>query len=327
VSPPDEAEQPELDLREALERFSQAVLPHDRLLTTAEVATESGVDVELARRLRRAMGLPDVPVGEAAFVEADVDALRRVRHLVETGGLDNADLLHMARTLGLAAARMADAVVGFWSDRMAAGAREEMLDRERIGELERVVGYLFRRHLLDSATRQLAFDESGQEGPALAVGFADLVGFTSLSEQLSDRETAELIERFEVLATDLVVSNGGRVIKMIGDEVMFSSDPAAMGEIALSLAETFDSPDVPSVRVGASCGQVLSQGGDLFGPVVNLAARAVIAARPGTVLISPSLAEILRDDPRYVVHAIRPHRLKGIGFVRLAVMRRARQDR
>jgi adenylate cyclase len=314
--PPDSAE-----LRRSLERFSAAILPDTRQMSAAEVAAESGIDVELARRLRRAMGLPDVPMGESAYLVADVNALRVVRHLVQTGGLQPEELLHMARTLGLAAARMADAVVGFWSDRMAA-AGAEGLDAERVDELEKVVGYLFRRHLLDSVTRQASSLTATSEGPVVAVGFADLVGFTSLTEQLSDRETAELIERFEVLATDLIVGGGGRVIKMIGDEVMFTADVDQVGDIALSLAETFSSPDLPSVRVGAASGTVVSQGGDIFGPVVNLASRATIAARPGAVLISPPLADALRDDPRFVVYAIRPHRLKGIGIVRLAVLRR-----
>jgi adenylate cyclase len=287
------------------------------------VAAESGVDVELARRLRRAMGLPDVPLGEEAYLEADVEALRRVRHLVETGQLDDADLLHMARTLGLAAARMAEAVVGFWSDRIANGEGLDMLDPERVDELEKVVGYLFRRHLLDSVSRHAAQVRDAGQGPAVAIGFADLVGFTSLTEQLSDRQTAELIERFEVLANDLIVGGGGRVVKMIGDEVMFTAAVDQAGEISLSLAEAFASPDLPAVRVGAASGRVVSQGGDLFGPVVNMAERATMAARPGTVLVSPALAERLRDDPRYAVYAIRPHRLKGIGLVRLAVLRRA----
>lgn len=311
------------DLREILEQFAGTVLPDHRHLTDVEVAAESGIDLELARRLRRAMGLPDVPLGEEAYVFADVEALRRVRHLVETGRLDDADLLHMARTLGLAAARMAEAVVGFWSDRIAAGTGMDMLDPERIDELDKIVSYLFRRHLFDSIARHAATATDAGEGPPVAVGFADLVGFTSLSEQLSDRETAELIERFEVLATDLIIGGGGRVIKMIGDEVMFTADVAQAGEIALSLAETFSSEDVPSVRVGAACGKVVSQGGDIFGPVVNMAHRATMAARAGTVLVSPALADSLREDPRYGVYAIRPHRLKGIGIVRLAVLRRA----
>ena len=324
LSSPDHAGEPAGgDLRQALDFFANAILPNARHLTDVEVAAESGVDLELARRLRRAMGLPDVPLGEAAYVYADVEALQRVRHLVETGKLDDADLLHMARTLGLAAARMAEAVVGFWSDRLASGTGADMLDPERLDELEKVVGYLFRRHLLDSIARHAATVTDAGDGPVVSVGFADLVGFTSLAEQLSDRETAELIERFEVLATDRVVGGGGRVVKMIGDEVMFSADVAQVGDIALSLAETFSSPDLPSVRVGVACGTVVSRGGDLFGPVVNLAQRATMAARPGSVLVSPALAEELRDDPRYSVQAIRPHRLKGIGIIRLAVLRSA----
>ncbi|HET9731124.1 MAG TPA: adenylate/guanylate cyclase domain-containing protein [Acidimicrobiales bacterium] len=314
------------ELRHALDQFASSVLPHTRHLTDVEVAAESGVDVELARRLRRAMGLPDVPLGEGAYLPADVEALKRVRHLVETGKLADSDLLHMARTLGLAAARMAEAVVGFWSDRMATGTGTDMLDPERVDELEQIVGYLFRRHLLDSVARHAATVTDAGEGPPVAVGFADLVGFTSLSEQLTDRETAELIERFEFLATDLVVGGGGRVIKMIGDEVMFTADVEQVGDIALSLAETFSSPDLPAVRVGAACGTVVSQGGDIFGPVVNMAQRATMAARAGSVLVSPALADSLRGDPRYSVYAIRPHRLKGIGIVRLAVLRRATRN-
>ncbi|MDE3203760.1 MAG: adenylate/guanylate cyclase domain-containing protein [Acidobacteriota bacterium] len=303
--------------------FAETVLPRARRYTDEEVATESGTDLELTRRLRRAMGLPDVAAGERGYLQADVDALRRVRRLVEMGDLADEDLLHMARTLGLAAARMADAVVGFWTDRITADARLDLLEGERVDELEQLIGYLFRRHLLDAVSRFQAALAGASEGPPVAVAFADLVGFTSLSEQLSDLQTADLVERFEVLATDLVVGGGGRVVKMIGDEVMFSAAPDRIADIALALAETFASPDLPSVRVGAASGSVLSLGGDLFGPVVNLAQRATVAARPGTVLVSPALAEMLADDPRYRVAAIRPHRLKGIGVVRLAVLRRA----
>lgn len=311
------------EVTEAFHRLAEVVMPESRHLTGEELAAATGVNLDMARRLRRAMGLPDVPVDEEGYLDADVEALRHVERLVETGKLAPSDLLYMARTLGLAAARMADTVVGFWSDRVASG-EEIPLEPERIDDLEKVVGYLFRRHLLDSAARQAAATgATSGGGPPVAVAFADLVGFTSLSEQLTDRETAELIERFEFLATDRIVGGGGRVIKMIGDEVMFTADIHRVAEIALSLAEAFNSPDLPAVRVGAAAGPVVSQGGDLFGPVVNLASRATIAARPGTVLVSPALAERLRRDQRYAVQALRPHRLKGIGFVRLAVLRRA----
>ena len=325
--------EPDSALEQELERFAEAVLPHERHLTAVQLAAESGVDLELARRLRRAMGLPDVDEDEPAFYEEDLDALRMAKALADEQGLGEADLLHLARTLGLAAARMADAVVGFWVDRSAGSAdsngrpSEDMLTGERVDVLEEVVGYLLRRHLLDAVVRRIGSAQDVEAGSIVAVGFADLVGFTSLSEQLDDRETVELIERFEIVANDLVVGGGGRVIKMIGDEVMFSADPADVAEIALGLAEAFDSPDLPAVRVGVAAGKVVSQSGDLYGPVVNLASRATMAARPGSVLISPSLAEMLAGDDRYSVAALRPHRLKGIGFVVLAVLRRAEDAR
>ncbi|HEX4864022.1 MAG TPA: adenylate/guanylate cyclase domain-containing protein, partial [Acidimicrobiales bacterium] len=290
-----------------------------------------GVDLELARRLRRAMGLPDVPEDEPAFFEEDLRALERAKVLMEEDGLTPAELLQLTRTLGLAASRMADAVVGFWTDRLLAGpttgddADKLVPNPKRVEDLELVVGYLLRRHLVDSISRRVGDASEGETGNTVAVGFADLVGFTSLSEQLSDTETAELIESFERVATDMVVGGGGRVVKMIGDEVMFSADPMVVAEIALSLAESFDSPDVPSVRVGVAVGKVVSQSGDLYGPVVNLASRATMAARPGSVLISPSLAELVAGDERYSVTPIKPHRLKGIGTVQLSLLRRAKE--
>lgn len=316
----------------ALEAFAEGAISHERKFTADELAHEAGVDGELARRLRRAMGLPDVPDDEPAFSEDDLRALQRAKALMDEDGLSPAEILHLTRTLGLAAARMAEAVVGFWVDRVAneiAAGHEIPLSTppaKRIGDLDLVVTYLLRRHLLDSVSRKLAETVARQDGHAVAVGFADLVGFTSLSEQLSDTETAELIEHFEVLANDIVVGGGGRVVKMIGDEVMFSSEPSLVAEIAVSLAESFDSPELPSVRVGVAVGSVLAQSGDLFGPVVNLASRATMAARPGTVLVSPALAEILAGDGRYEVRPIRPHKLKGIGNVELRVLRRARKD-
>ena len=314
-----------------MEAFAEGAIPHERKFTADELAEEAGVDAALARRLRRAMGLPDVPDDEAAFFEEDLRALQKAKALMDEDGLSPNEILHLTRTLGLAAARMADAVVGFWVDRVtaevAAGRDVPFAPPEkRVADLEVVVGYLLRRHLLDSVSRRLAEATGSEGGHSVAVGFADLVGFTSLSEQLSDTETAELIERFEMLASDIVVGGGGRVVKMIGDEVMFAADPSVVAGIAVSLAESFDSPDVPSVRVGVAVGSVLAQSGDLYGPVVNLASRATMAARPGTVLISPALAEMLAADTRYQVHAIRPHKLKGIGTVQLSVLRRSTRE-
>jgi adenylate cyclase len=317
----------EHDAQLELKRLADSIMSPGPRLTAAEITSEAGIDLDLARRLRRAMGLPDVPEDEPAFFEEDLDALYRVKRLMDQG-LNSGEVLHLARTLGLETSRMADAVVEFWADRLDEPGDGDPVDGSLFGptpldDLEKVVGYLLRRHLLDSVVRRLGATMATEPRPAIAVGFADLVGFTSLSEQLSERETGEMVETFELLATDVIVGGGGRVVKMIGDEVMFSADPDQVGEIALALAETFQSPDLPSVRVGVAAGSVVAQSGDLYGPVVNLAARATMVARPGTVLVSPNLAETLGRDPRYTVKSLQMRRLKGIGPTVLSVLRRA----
>lgn len=152
-------------------------------------------------------------------------------------------------------------------------------------ELDELVVYLLHRHLVDATARRLSTVGDGATSTPMAVGFADLVGFTALSQEIGDAEIVSLIERFETLTSNEVVGSGGRIIKMIGDEVMFSAAESEGPEIALRLAETFTDPELPSIRVGLASGAVLSRSGDLFGPVVNLAARATAIAHPGTVVV------------------------------------------
>jgi adenylate cyclase len=250
-----------MDDRSELVALLEAALFGDgRRLTGDEIAAEARIDRELIRRLRRAMGLPDVPDGEAAYTEQDLEAAKRAGELMREWDLDPSDLLYLSRTLGLAAARMADSIVSFWVDRMARDPRSVPTRGDLVPNLDRQVLYLLHRHLLDAASRFFSFSEPGEAGTAMAVGFADLVGFTALSRELPDSEVAAMIERFEATATDLVVSRDGRVVKMIGDEVMFSAHPEAAGDIALALAECFKSPELPPVRVGLAYGDVVAKG-------------------------------------------------------------------
>ncbi|MGH9060246.1 MAG: adenylate/guanylate cyclase domain-containing protein, partial [Acidimicrobiales bacterium] len=185
-----------------------------------------------------------------------------------------------------------------------------------------LVVYLLNRHLVDAAIRRLSYVRS-EPSTSLTVGFADLVGFTRLSQELRDAEIAELVEHFESIASDTVVANGGRVVKMIGDEIMWSAPSGRAPEIALLLTESFDGPDLPGVRVGLACGTVVTRAGDLFGPTVNLASRATGVAHPGTVLASSDLFEVVDADGRYRLKKLRPRRLKGLGLVELGVVQRA----
>ncbi len=153
----------------------------------------------------------------------------------------------------------------------------------------------------------------------MAVGFADMVGFTVLSQHLGDAELAAIVARFEELAHDTVVALGGRVVKMIGDEVMFVVEsPVNAARIGLSLAEAYAGDELLSdVRVALAVGPTLVQEGDLYGPVVNLASRLVAVAHPGTVLVSDELRTALVEDGggEFETHPLRPRTLKDIGRV------------
>jgi adenylate cyclase len=218
----------------------------------------------------------------------DLEAVRLFQAMAVTGAVDTASVVHMARVIGSSTARIAEAETAQGATPILMSSGDSVIDvdqfarraSESITAMARLLEYVWRRHLQAATRRAMLMRSRGQgEGtsPVLAVGFADLVGFTTLSQHLSDVELAALVTRFEELVHDTVVALGGRVVKMIGDEVMFIVQTAAdAAEIGLSLAEAFADDDLLSdVRVGLSFGRVLVQDGDYYGPVVNLASRLV----------------------------------------------------
>jgi adenylate cyclase len=129
----------------------------------------------------------------------------------------------------------------------------------------------------------------------LAVGFADLVGFTRLTRRLEEEELGELVESFETTAADLVAAHGGRLIKTLGDEVLFAADDAGTAaEIALRLIEAMSQDEtMPALRVGIAFGTVTTRMGDVFGTTVNLASRLTSIAPKDAVLVDGAFAKEL----------------------------------
>jgi adenylate cyclase len=186
----------------------------------------------------------------------------------------------------------------------------------------RLLEYTWRRHLQAAFRRaMLAFSRGELSGGTIetTIGFADLVGFTLLAQELSDEALAEVVSRFESLAFDIVSALGGQVVKVIGDEVMFVvRDTAQAARIALQLADAYADDELLSdVRVGLASGSVLAMEGDYYGPVVNLASRIVKIAIPGTVLVSDEVHAGLADDEELAWKSLRPRTLKDVGRVQL----------
>lgn len=303
-------------------------------LTPPEVAQASGMDPDQARRLWQALGFPPVSDDEPLFTRSDVAILREVRALLEVDVANQDDVVQLTRVVGQALARVADAQVTASATRLEQALRErgdDALDARAIAErvvqlaprLEQFLAYVWRRHLLASLRSRSLQPSEGDR--TLAVGFADLVGFTSLSQALAPHELAVAVDRFEAIAYEHVPEHGGRVVKTIGDEVMFATDDGvAAAEIALSLADAYHrEKDLPGVRVGLACGPVLSWEGDLYGATVNLASRLVNLAHANSVLVSEELGATLQNTPGFTLRHLRPVHLQGIGRVRSWVLRRA----
>jgi len=308
--------------------FDRAILPGARQYSQAEVAGRAGADPATVRALWRAIGFPDVPEDLAAFTDADVAAVRGFVERLDALGIYDWNLdraLPQARVLSSALARVADAESDDFArsvdDARRAGISDEELarivsERFRFEDISRLIDHAHRLQLRAAIWRKMALGIPGDPGTVeLAVGFVDLVGYTAIAEGLDDQELGILVERFGSIAHDTVVVAGGRIVKTIGDEVMFIADSATTAaDIALRLtdASTRD-PVLPETRAGIAVGTVLSREGDYFGPVVNLASRLTELAYPGAVLVSSEVERALADDDRFVLRRLARRRVRGIG--------------
>jgi adenylate cyclase len=287
--------------------------PH---LTRVEVAERAGVPLALAEELWRMLGFPRTADDDAAFTEADVVALRQTRELIELGVIGPDSQAALVRTWGRSFARLAE----WQADLLAEVAPDEELARALLPRVEQLQAYAWRRHLASAAAR-LSDSEEGTTS-ALAVGFVDIVGYTSRSKRLDQAELVAWLEQFESAATGIVVDHGGRIIKTIGDEVLFVADSAADAAEAVLLMVEREEP-FPEVRAGLAYGDVVSRLGDVFGPTVNIAARLTSVARPGTVLVDRGCCEALAEHPAYRLKPVPRASVKGYARLQPHVLRRA----
>lgn len=289
----------------------------------------AGAPEGLARKLWQAMGFARLPDDVPALTRADIEALRIINEHVISAGVTEETALRFARVLGQSMSTVADALLSVLDEGASEMDTVPPVDRDDLlilatevvnPVIERELVYLLRRHLHAGALRRrFARRAPGSES---TIGFADVVSFTRLSGQLDPDDLADLVERFEATTSDAIAEAGGRVVKLIGDAVLFEFDDAETAvELALSLVEAFGG-DQPELRVGLAHGPVIAQSGDVYGPTVNLASRLVGFARPGTVLVDEHVAERVIDE-RFVVKSLRRRDLKGIGPTSMAVVRRA----
>ena len=215
----------------------------------------------------------------------------------------------LVRTWGRSFARLAEwqvsLLAGIALDDDDPAARLDQLMGDVLPRVEELQAYIWRRHLESAAQRLLPTVDrtaTGSSRAPTAVVFADIVGYTSQSKSLTETELVDLVEVFEDETTRAVVAAGGRVIKTIGDEVLFVVDDVfAATDAALVLTGRGEDADdaFPRVRAGIAFGPVTRRLGDVFGPTVNIASRLTSVARPGTVLVDRGAFDVLtgQDQP------------------------------
>ncbi len=296
-------------------------------LTTAELLGQTGVDPELFERILQVAGVAIPEYQVAAWEPRDAAFPALIAGLLRAG-IDPETLVELSRTLGESAARMgAAAIIGLGAGLTREGDTElELANRlndavapidDHIGD---AVGLLIRAHAVDQLQATELRDEQIEEGQLagarpITIGFADVVGFTKLGEQLGAERLQDVSAQLSAFTAD-VAAGSVRVIKTIGDAVMLAAPrPHDMVQTLLTLQERAAAePEFPRLRAGIASGDAVPRAGDWFGPPVNRAARICATARPSSVLVDDDTRRRLdADDLRWT--AIGSVRLKGLGRV------------
>jgi class 3 adenylate cyclase len=287
---------------------------------TLRTAAESiGVDLADVEHGWAMLGLtiadPDTP----ALSRADVDGLATWVSMRMQMGPDAAD--GFLRVLGASVARVAEAIssmIRISQPKMWLGLTGDELTTaqvyrgaaEFVPRLGAMLDAVHRQHLVSTRT----FIEGVVSGPSASllcgVGFADLSGFTALTQLLTPAELSTMLTEFGATVSDVVHADGGRVVKFLGDAVMWvSSNPERLAEAALHLVDHPRAREAGlQVRAGLGYGEILAINGDYFGNAVNLAARLVAAAAPEQILAA---AEVYEHLPQWPAVVQEPLQLKG----------------
>lgn len=301
-------------------------------LSVAEVAARCGVSVERAERVLLAVGLPTA--GDSRLpsnLSALFDSFEQGASLMGEDAI-----VAFTRVLGAAATSIAEAATSLFYAELGPGTPREgstEVERARISEtatlafgtvpdvLHQVLMAQFaragRRAALArgwSATSEAADDEAGLgRREVVALGFVDLVGSTAWAEGLSLRDHSLALSRFESASWSAAVQAGGRVIKMIGDEVFFAAPSVdAACRIGTEVCRSAGSdPLLPPARAAVGHGSVTSREGDYFGPLVNLVSRLVKVAEPGALVITAEAAATLPPD-RWTLRELDRAPLRGL---------------
>jgi adenylate cyclase len=285
----------------------RVVIPGRDEFSLADIAARTGADIETVTKIWRALGFVDPGPDEGVACEADVAAVQTVVEMSAVTGLPA--VLGVCRVVAASLTRVSDAVSsavrGQLPELALDQAGSEIATARTFGQVAtfvprmgRALDALFRHHLESARMnweRTDSNDLAASGGVRVGVGFTDLSGFTGLTEGLSLPELSSLLTVFEEVADEIVREHQGRVVKYIGDAVMYVTvDALSAVRVAQDLLGAAQIRGMQA-RAGVAAGEVLALEGDYFGPVVNLAARLAAMADAGEVLVTGEVVARLGD--------------------------------
>ena len=309
--------------------------------TFPEVIAEAGLTPEEGILLWRVLGFDDSSAEGVVFNKYDVEAVKAFKRASKTEILTTEDMFEITRAIAQTTSRLADWQITIVSNRLTAlgsdapDGNPSTEDLVKVVDeikglrpiLERLLIQIWRRqsvdHILRSERAQVK-DEAASD--VATVAFADMVGFTRISRELTNDQLAKLVERFEQVVTLIAAESGVKLMKTIGDEVLIMSDfPQDVAEFALRLQYfTETTEDFPELRIGVATGTVIPQMGDIFGETVNYASRLTAFAKPSSIYVDEATQEALAGEQRYKFKSTRLRVIQGFNRIPAWELKRAK---
>jgi adenylate cyclase len=280
-----------------------------------ELAEDFGVPLASLKRMYLACGIP-VPADDEKVREEDLHVLKGLPVLLGAG-VDEDAALRAVRVWGDAARRVAQFQRHYFHNSIEEPFRRRGLrDNEafeaaiwevgvRMGQLgEQMLGWLYRRHGEAFMTEhefehvETALEEAGVrprvERGVGAAAFADLTGYTHLTEEEGDEVAAGVSLSLADLVSELAARHRGEVVKMLGDGVHFHfPDPADAVRASLDVVDAVQPRGLPPAHIGVNAGPMIYDEGDYFGRTVNIAARIAAQANANQVFVGADLTRVV----------------------------------
>jgi adenylate cyclase len=318
------------ELRRAAREGRLTLLPVERVLaaegaryTQRELAEETGLDLEFMDEARRAVGAPMVGPDDPVLTEEDRELALAGAALLASG-LDRERFLELTCVMSNAMAGVAASFASIWGEAlMRPGDTERDLGlryadaMRELGPLaapalQQMLNLRMREQIRQAVVGQAELRSGHLPGAQrITAAFVDIVGFTTLGEQVPPDELGSVVGRFERRVEE-AVRPPVRLVKTIGDAAMLAfTEPEPVVRTALHLVEGSQADDGgPLLRSGLAAGEAITRAGDWYGRPVNLASRLTAFARRGSVIASREVREAAGEE--FAWSPVGSRRFKGV---------------